>query len=95
MLRFIAAALLTLSFSFNHVVFAQSCDPSCARCQVWEVLDYGCQWTELGCGTQGGTHPNCNLLGNQCCYFEWSYCVTGTCGFFYFKKCYLGGCTNG
>jgi hypothetical protein len=94
MLRFVAAVFLTVSFSLNHTVFAQSCDPSCSRCTVWEVLDYGCQWTELSCGTQGGTHPNCNLTGSHCCYYEWSSCVNGTCGLFYFRKCYVGGCTE-
>jgi hypothetical protein len=90
---FIGLIVLTISFSFNHVAFAQDCIPTC-RCGVADVLDSGCMWTELGCGTSGGAFPNCNLLGNHCCYYEFSSCVTGSCGLFYFKKCYVGNCTS-
>ena len=40
MLRFLGVVLLTISFSLNHVVLAQSCDPTCSRCGLWEVLAY-------------------------------------------------------
>lgn len=93
MRRLIAVVLLILSFSINHVAFAQDCTSTCRCGGVWDVYDSGCTWTELGCGTNGGTFPNCNVLGNHCCYYEYSYCTVGGCGFFTFKKCYVGGCT--
>ena len=91
MLKFVGAVLLIVAFSFTHVAFAQC--QSDARCGVWDVIDSGCEWNTLGCGTSGGTFPNCNLIANHCCYFEFGSCVRGGFGTFYFKKCYVGGCT--
>ena len=91
MLKFVGAVLLIVAFSFNHVAFAEC--QSDARCGVWDVIDSGCEWNTLGCGTSGGTFPNCNLIANHCWYFEFGSCVRGGFGTFYFKKCYVGGCT--
>lgn len=92
MLRIVGLIVLTISFSFNHVAFAD-CFSTCNCRGTWDVIDYGCQWTELGCGTQGGAFPNCNVLGNHCCYYEFAFCPNSGCNYFYFRKCYVGGCT--
>lgn len=92
MRKIIGLFVLTISFSFNHVAFAQSCHPDC-KCRLWDVLDSGCAQMELACGTSGGAFPNCLLTLNHCCYYEIGSCELGSCGVFTFKKCYVGGCT--
>ena len=34
---------------------------------------------------------NCVPRNNHCCYFEWGYCPE-SCGYFYFRKCFLDSC---
>lgn len=92
MRRFIGLVILTLSFSFNHVAFAQGCNADC-KCPTWEVLDSGCELRELACGTSRGAFPNSLVTLNHCCYYEIGSCLLGSCGVFTFRKCYVGGCT--
>jgi len=43
MKKLLGIVLLILSFSANHLTYAQDCHSTC-RCRTsWEVLDYGCQ----------------------------------------------------
>lgn len=86
--KLLGIVVLTLSFSLGHMAFAVDCFSDC-NCRVsYDVYDYGCVWTE-SCASP--VFPNCVPLNNHCCYFEWGYCP-GSCGTFYFRKCFLDSC---
>lgn len=92
MKRFLGIAVLILSFSANQLAFGQ-CFSTCNCRQSWEVLDSGCSFVEWGC-CGNPSFPSCYCGANSCCYWEYGYCSVSGCGFFYFKKCFLGTCNG-
>ena len=91
MKKLLGIIVLILSFSANHLTYAQQdCHSDCNCRQSWEVLDYGCQFT-YNC--YDSAHLSCEPVYNHCCYFEWGICSISGCGStFYFRKCFLDTC---
>ena len=88
MKRLLGIVILILSFSLNHVAFAQGECTSTGHCHSsWEVLDYGCTLTYT---CYDINHLSCEPGWNHCCYFEYGY--SDKCGYFYFRQCYLDTC---
>ena len=86
--KLLGIVILIISFSLGHTAFAVDCFSSC-KCRVaYDVIEFGCAWNEICASTQ---QPNCNPSGNFCCYYELGYC-SGSCGTFYFRKCFLDSC---
>lgn len=93
MKEILSLMVLTVAFSVGHLVYSQECNSTCNCRGNYEITDYGCQYTELSCGTGGGVYPNCSLLGSHCCYYEEGTCERTSCpNPFFFRKCYLDSC---
>ena len=90
MKKLLGIVLLIISFSSNHLTYAQiECTSTC-RCGSWEVADYGCAYTYT---CYDASHLSCEPIYNHCCYYELGYCNNGGCSpSFYFRKCFLDSC---